>query len=302
MEQKIGGGSADLTKKSNVEIIEIAKKLTSPKSDFWFKKIFGEHKDICKSFIESVTGLNINYLEYGNTESLGDLYGTKKICFDVNVILDNGVRVNVEMQVEDKKENEDRFALYATRYHSAQLKAGEDYTKVTKTIVIHVFDYTFLDEGRYKNAVNKYQLLHFVEHTLLSDTLDVYVIELPKIPRIWHNECEKWLSWLNDREDAVKRGVTMQNQQIADAENIYNTIANDPAMQMAYVSVLKAADREKVRLHEAEMKGKVEGKVEEKLEIARKMKAKNKPIDEIIEFTGLTKEEIGKLWCAPDES
>jgi hypothetical protein len=83
----------DLTNKSDTEVIKIARKLTSPKSDFWFKKIFGEHKDICKNFIESVTGLHINSLEYGNTESLGDLFGTKKICFDVNAIIDNGMRV-----------------------------------------------------------------------------------------------------------------------------------------------------------------------------------------------------------------
>jgi predicted transposase/invertase (TIGR01784 family) len=135
-----------LTDKSDIDAIKIAKKLTSPKSDFWFKKIFGEHKDICKNFIESVTGLHINSLEYGNTESLGDLFGTKKICFDVNVIIDNGMRVNIEMQIEDKNENVDRFALYATRYHGFQLKAGEQYTGVTKTIVIHVFDYIFLDK------------------------------------------------------------------------------------------------------------------------------------------------------------
>jgi predicted transposase/invertase (TIGR01784 family) len=212
----------DLTNKSDTEVIKIARKLTSPKSDFWFKKIFGEHKDICKNFIESVTGLHINSLEYGNTESLGDLFGTKKICFDVNAIIDNGMRVNIEMQIEDRQENVDRFALYATRYHGAQLKAGEKYNGITKTIVIHVFDYIFLDKDRYKCSINKYQLLHVTEHTLLSDTLDIYVIELPKIPKTWHNECEKWLSWLNNREEAVKKGVTMHNQYIANAEAVYN--------------------------------------------------------------------------------
>jgi predicted transposase/invertase (TIGR01784 family) len=41
--------------------------------------------------------------------------------------------------------------------------------------------------------------------------------------------------------------------------------------------------------------GKQEGKRETQLEIAKKMKAKNKPIEEIMEFTELTKEEIEKL-------
>ena len=42
-------------------------------------------------------------------------------------------------------------------------------------------------------------------------------------------------------------------------------------------------------------KGFADGKKEEKIEIAKKMKQKNIPIDEIAELTGLSKEEIEKL-------
>jgi predicted transposase YdaD len=38
-----------------------------------------------------------------------------------------------------------------------------------------------------------------------------------------------------------------------------------------------------------------EGGKEKQLEMAKKMKAKNKPIEEIMEFTELTKEEIEEL-------
>ena len=41
--------------------------------------------------------------------------------------------------------------------------------------------------------------------------------------------------------------------------------------------------------------GTLEGKRKEKLEIAKKMKSKKINIDDIIEITGLTKEEIEKL-------
>lgn len=44
-----------------------------------------------------------------------------------------------------------------------------------------------------------------------------------------------------------------------------------------------------------EDKSKAEGKTEGKKQIAKKMKAKNIPIEEIIELTGLTKEEIENL-------
>jgi predicted transposase/invertase (TIGR01784 family) len=138
-------------------------------------------------------------------------------------------------------------------------------------------------------------IIFFSIKTILSDTLDVYVIELPKIQRIWHNECEKWLSWLNDREDAVKRGITMQNQYIANAEAIYNTVANDPAMQMAFVSMLKAEDREKARVYEAKMKGIEEGIAKAHFETAKVLKSSGTSYEVITKATGLTKEQIDAL-------
>ena len=44
-----------------------------------------------------------------------------------------------------------------------------------------------------------------------------------------------------------------------------------------------------------EARGKAQGEAEKSKEIAKKMKAKNMPIEEIVELTGLTKEEIEKL-------
>ena len=46
---------------------------------------------------------------------------------------------------------------------------------------------------------------------------------------------------------------------------------------------------------DGKVEGKVEGKIEEKIEIARKMKVKEKPVEEIVEYTGLSAEEIEKL-------
>jgi len=46
---------------------------------------------------------------------------------------------------------------------------------------------------------------------------------------------------------------------------------------------------------EGRIEGKIEGKIEGRYEIAKKMKLKGKPLDEIIELTELSKEEIDKL-------
>ena len=83
----------------------------------------------------------------------------------------------------------------------------------------------------------------------------------------------------------------MQNQHIANAEAIYNTVAHDPAMQMAFVSMLKAEDREKARIYEA----KIEGKAEAHRETAKVLKSSGTSYDLITKATGLTKEQIDSL-------
>ena len=54
MTQKIDENITELIFEDDREILKVAKKSITPKCDFWFKKIFGEHKDICKDFIESI--------------------------------------------------------------------------------------------------------------------------------------------------------------------------------------------------------------------------------------------------------
>lgn len=46
---------------------------------------------------------------------------------------------------------------------------------------------------------------------------------------------------------------------------------------------------------EGRIEGRMEGRMEEKVNLAKKMKAKNMPLDDIIELTGLTQEELDKL-------
>ena len=48
-------------------------------------------------------------------------------------------------------------------------------------------------------------------------------------------------------------------------------------------------------LKEEKQKGRIEGLAEGKLEMAKAMKGKNYPADEISELTGLSKEKIEKL-------
>lgn len=52
---------------------------------------------------------------------------------------------------------------------------------------------------------------------------------------------------------------------------------------------------EEQKIMDAEAKGEARGEARQKISIAKKMLAKNKPLDKIIDFTGLTEKEIEQL-------
>ena len=76
-------------------------------------------------------------------------------------------------------------------------------------------------------------------------------------------------------------------------------LSADKDMLEQYWYEEKALYARNTEISVAEEKGKEEGRKEgirqKQLEIAKKMKDKNKPIEEIIELTELSKEEIEKL-------
>ena len=85
--------------------------------------------------------------------------------------------------------------------------------------------------------------------------------------------------------------ISDENQRIVAAEAIYNKITNDPLAQMEYTSMLKAEHRTKARIYEAEERGRM--KVMSKM--AKNLKSAGEPLEEIIKYTHLTKEQIDAL-------
>lgn len=86
-----------------------------------------------------------------------------------------------------------------------------------------------------------------------------------------------------------------ENKEIKEAEERYNVLTGDAELkrlaEVRLMSQLEGASAKKVAREE----GRKEGHKEKILEIAKKMKSRNIPIEEIIELTGLTKEEMENL-------
>jgi predicted transposase/invertase (TIGR01784 family) len=172
------------------------------------------------------------------------------------------------------------------------------------------------------NILN-YELLNFKEY--ISETAIVldkhrdyevlkgikwYFIELPKFRKENPNMDEKvnqWLAFIDDYDWRLVEMAEEKNETLKKARGEMEYLTGDEEVQrlawlhekweMDRVSAIGYAKREgeAIGLDKGIKQGRKQGEKQKTIEIAKKMKAKGKSINEIMEITELTKEEIEKL-------
>ena len=216
---------------------------------------------------------------------------------DVKAVLDDDSDkkyVDIEMQLTDKKNTEKRMLYYWAKAYEKQIHSSEQYKKLRKTIGIFILNYIlnkdeedFLSEyGILKKHANGREVQ-------LTNDLELYIIELPKLEeklergeQIENKKLQTWLKFIINPNEVEETDME-ENEELKKAAEELEYISEDE-----HERFLAEQRMEFIRL-EKDLKD--AGREEASKEIARKMLAKNKPIEEIMEFTELTEEEIKKL-------
>jgi predicted transposase/invertase (TIGR01784 family) len=202
------------------------------------------------------------------------------------------------MQIVDRKNIEKRLLYYWSKMYSKGIQEGEDYEKLSKAIVILFSDYKLEKLKNIDKYITKWNIREEENvQTVLTDDMEIYIIELPKFKESnkKDNETRKLDSWINFIEKPEVDTVGECNEKIKKAKEVLEEISQDE--REAYLAEL----REKYIMDQKAIegagfdKGMKQGIEQGMRIIAQKMKEKGKSIDEIMEITELTKEEIEKL-------
>ena len=117
----------------------------------------------------------------------------------------------------------------------------------------------------------------------------------------------QWLAFIDMERGDLLDMAEKENNIIKEAKKSYETLTGDAEVKRLAEIRLMSKLEEQAALASARDKGTKEGlelgkkeglelgKKQEKFETAKKMKSKNMPIKDIIEFTGLTQKEIENL-------
>lgn len=129
---------------------------------------------------------------------------------------------------------------------------------------------------------------------LLEAILEIPIREvIVKNPEA-NTKLEQWLWLIAGREEKLEM-AKKENEEIRKAMDIIDEMSMDEKEWELYQSRKMAIMDYNTGIYETTEKGKEEGERKSKIEIAKKLLKMKIPIEQIMEATGLTKEEIENL-------
>ncbi len=276
-------------------------KYVNPLTDFGFKKLFGTepNKILLIDFLNQILPQKhrIKDLSYSRNEQMGLNELDRKAVFDLYCIGESGERFIVEIQKAKQNYFKDRSIYYSSFPIQEQAKKGEWSYRLEPVYTVGILDFIF-DDHKLED-----ELLHIVELKnqnceVFYDKLKFIYIELPKFRKKEEEldtQFDKWLfvfKHLSGLQDRPKKLQDKIFERLFEAAEIAKFT---PEEREAYEESLKNYRDLKNVVDTSREEGYREGLDKRNIEIAKNMKNDGEPIEKIVKYTGLSKEEISKL-------
>ena len=278
----------------------------NPKADLTFKRVFGEHPDLVMSFLNALLPLQreeyITDIEYLPSEMVPDNPLRKNSIVDVRCKDNKGRHFIVEMQMIWSPEFKQRVLFNASKAYVRQMGSGEKYDLLQPVYSLNLVNDVF--EPDLEEYYHYYRMVHVEHSERVINGLQLVFVELPKFTPHTYSEKKMevlWLRYLTEIDEKTTKvpEELLENPEIKKAVTVLEESAFTPEQLLGYEKFWDIISVEKTLISSAERKGlekgKAEGRIAEKYEIARNMKSANIPIESIMQFTNLSKEEIEKL-------
>ena len=273
--------------------------------DYIFKRVFAfeGNESVLKDLLEAILRKNIKNVTIKNPEIIPYEREDKRGLLDIKAETDDGTVLDIEMQMEDKKNIEERGTLYLANMITSQLQVGDDYTTLKKSIVIFITNYNFLKRNSYhsigkikfdKTLKEEYVDMGYkTEDEEASKYIEFHYIELPKYKKKTQSEFTKldqWMCVFTNRKGEMML-AEKENKEIKKAMNTLDYISSDPKERERHNSVIM----DEYNRLTSEQNFFEAGKEEGIIETAKEMIKRKLPFDLICEITKLSKEEVEKI-------
>ena len=281
------------------------------KNDVIFKTFFSRkgNEAFLIDFLEALLKVKIETIKIEQEVNLGRFSPEEKTgSLDVQAILNDGIVVDIEMQVDDRHNIIARTVFYAAKQMTRLTSKGEEYENIKKIIMINILNYELFP---FENYITKTVTVmdHHREYVVI-DGIEWYFIELPKFRRSrpdMEKKVNQWLAIIDDVDEELIEMAKEKNQLLRKVKAEFIELSGDEETRRLeelkdkwerdYKSGVSYARQEGMQegLEHGIEKGIKEGEKNNSLEIAKEMLENGEEVEKIEKYTKLTKEEIEKL-------
>jgi len=196
-----------------------------PKNDYAFKRVFGEHKHLCMSLINSLLPLEkpVVDIEYQTGELIPELPDLRNSIVDVRCTDTNGRQFIVEMQMYWTESFKSRVLLNASKAYIKQLDKNEDFKLLQPVYALNFVNDIFEKSPEKTNEYyHHYKIVNIKDTEKQIEGLEFIFIELPKFKpqnRAEQKLYDLWLRFLteiNGKTEVVPQEL-MENELIREA-------------------------------------------------------------------------------------
>ena len=235
--------------------------LLLPKVDFVFKRIFGneKHPNVLISFLNAV--LNpvdpIKSITLKDTTIEKESLESKFSRLDVKATTDKGEEINIEIQIKDEKNMIQRSLYDWSRMYYEQLKKGDIYDKLSRTICINLLDFNLLPCAKFHSV---YRLKECQTNEELTDLEEIHFIELKKMKTVnnieeINSQLEEWIYFINQPESELVQKLERKNEDLKEAKEELIRLSGDEETRKRYEKRMDTLRNERSALKSAEEKG-----------------------------------------------
>jgi predicted transposase/invertase (TIGR01784 family) len=285
-------------------------KYLDPKNDLTFRKIFGQHPHLLKSFLNALLplpeGSYIESLEYLPAEMVPETPLMKYSIVDVRCKDNHGRQFIVEMQMHWTTGFMQRVLFNASKAYVKQLDKAYQYNILQPVYALSLVNEVF--QPNKPEYYHHYQIVNIEDTGQQIEGLEFVFVELPKFEAKDISEKKLqvlWLRFLTEIDENTEEAPDelMRNHEILEAlENLktsafskselesydkyWDSVRSEKTLQLGYFDKGRA---------EGKAEGKAEGRLAERIEIAKNGINAGFSNEIIRAMTQLTDEEIDQL-------
>ena len=150
-------------------------------NDYMFRAVLQSNNKALRGLICSLLHLTekeVFSVEITNPIILGKSVESKEVRLDISVLLNNRTMINLEMQVANQLNWQNRSVVYLCRSYDS-LNHGQDYDEANSVIHIGFLDYTLFRSRPEFYA--SYKLINVKNYQKYSDNITLNVVDLTRI-------------------------------------------------------------------------------------------------------------------------